>query len=347
MHLSDFDYCLPPELIAVDPLPQRGQSRLMNLTDSEISEMNFSQIHTLLQPNDLLVLNNSKVIPARLLGHKSSGGQVEIFLERIIDTSDAWVQLKSAHNLKINDPIFLPNGHKACLISRPESPQSGFYKLSFDEDPLVVFETYGQVPLPPYIKRAPQKSDEHRYQTCFAKHSGSVAAPTAGLHFDEVTLQKIRDKGVKIGEITLHVGAGTFKPIKIDDFSSHQMHSEFFDISESLIQAIHQAKERGGRIIAVGTTSLRALESLAIQYPDQLQPHRGETRLFVYPGFKFQLVDTLITNFHLPKSTLLLLVCAFGGTKTVLDAYQKAIEQQFRFFSYGDAMILSRATDMT
>ena len=344
MRLSDFNYNLPPELIAQHPLPDRSSSRLLVLhqnIDQEtiIEDKQFTDLLELLKPNDLLIFNDTKVIPARLFGKKESGGAVEILLERIIDTNKAIVQIRASKSPKPGNQILIgndANGFSIEVLGRPDT-NSPFYEVKFPKACIPLLEKYGQLPLPPYITHQADSDDQQRYQTVVAKNPGAVAAPTAGLHFDESLLEKIKAKGAQYATITLHVGAGTFTPVRTEDLSEHKMHSEWFSIPKETQLAIEESRRLGGSIIAVGTTSLRALESGA-----ELGITEGETRLFITPGYKFKVIDKLITNFHLPCSTLLMLVSAFAGVQPIRKAYDHAISQQYRFFSYGDAMFLTR-----
>ncbi len=344
MRLSDFNYNLPPELIAQHPLPNRSSSRLLVLNQNInqepiIEDKQFTDLLELLEPNDLLIFNDTKVIPARLFGKKESGGAVEVLLERIIDTNKAIVQIRASKPPKPSNQILIghaDDGFSIKVIGRQDL-NSPFYEVEFSSACIPLLEKYGQLPLPPYITHQANSDDQQRYQTVVAKNPGAVAAPTAGLHFDEHLLEKIKAKGTQYATITLHVGAGTFTPVRTEDLSEHKMHSEWFSIPKETQTAIDKAKRLGGSIIAVGTTSLRALESSA-----ELGITEGETRLFITPGYTFKVIDKLITNFHLPCSTLLMLVSAFAGVEPIRKAYDHAITQQYRFFSYGDAMFLTR-----
>lgn len=344
MRLSDFNYNLPPELIAQHPLPDRSSSRLLVLNQDSnqetiIEDRQFTDLLELLKPNDLLIFNDTKVIPARLFGKKESGGAVEVLLERIIDTNKAIVQIRASKSPKPGNQILIgndANGFSIEVLGRPDT-NSPFYEVKFPKACIPLLEKYGQLPLPPYITHQADADDQQRYQTVVAKNPGAVAAPTAGLHFDEQLLEKIRAIGTQYATITLHVGAGTFTPVRTENLSEHKMHSEWFSIPKDTQTAIEETKRHGGRVIAVGTTSLRALESSAA-----LGITEGETRLFITPGYEFKVIDNLITNFHLPCSTLLMLVSAFAGVDPIRKAYDHAISQQYRFFSYGDAMFLTR-----
>ena len=344
MRLSDFNYNLPPELIAQHPLPDRSSSRLLVLNQNSnqetiLEDRQFTDLLELLKPNDLLIFNDTKVIPARLFGKKESGGAVEVLLERIIDTNKAIVQIRASKSPKPGNQILIgndANGFSIEVLGRPDT-NSPFYEVKFPKACIPLLEKYGQLPLPPYITHQADADDQQRYQTVVAKNPGAVAAPTAGLHFDEQLLEKIRAIGTQYATITLHVGAGTFTPVRTENLSEHKMHSEWFSIPKDTQTAIEETKRHGGRVIAVGTTSLRALESSAA-----LGITEGETRLFITPGYEFKVIDNLITNFHLPCSTLLMLVSAFAGVDPIRKAYDHAISQQYRFFSYGDAMFLTR-----
>lgn len=344
MRLSDFNYNLPPELIAQHPLPNRAASRLLVLenhgSDVLIKDHQFTDIIDLLNPNDLLVFNDTKVIPARLFGKKESGGAVEVFLERITGETTAIAQIRASKSPKPGNKIFLGNDQQSLyieVIKRHEDSDNRFFEIEFSSPCLSVLDQYGEIPLPPYITHQADETDNERYQTVVAKNPGAVAAPTAGLHFDQETLDKIMAKGIKYTTLTLHVGAGTFTPVRTEDLSEHKMHSEWFSIPATTQELIKQTKSSGGKVIAVGTTSLRALESSAA-----FGIQEGETKLFITPGYEFKVIDQLITNFHLPCSTLLMLVSAFAGVDPIRKAYDHAIQQQYRFFSYGDAMLLTR-----
>ena len=338
MKKSDFHYHLPPELIAQEPLPERSASRLLLVPPGEASfdDRHVRDLPELLQPGDLLVFNDTRVIPARLFGRKQSGGRVEILIERLLPGSQARVQLGASKASKPGTVIELDAGGSATVLER----DGGFYLLRFEVPEAL--ESWllhaGRMPLPPYIQRAPGEDDAERYQTVFAREAGAVAAPTAGLHFDEPLLQALRGRGVQFGHVTLHVGAGTFLPMRVDDVHEHRMHSEWLNVGAGLVAQIRRTREAGGRVIAVGTTVVRALESAMVD--GVLRPFSGETRIFIFPGYRIRSVDALVTNFHLPESTLLMLVSAFAGKQRVMDAYAHAIGRRYRFFSYGDAMLL-------
>ena len=342
MQLSDFNYELPPELIAQHPLANRTDSRLLEvradgMNRAHLVDRQFKDILSLAQPGDLLVFNDTKVIPARLHGKKETGGNVELLIERISGEKQAWVQIRASKVPKIGSSVHIHNQSGETFSVEIIGYDGRFYEVRFPDNVFSLLERFGKLPLPPYIEHQPDGEDAQRYQTVVAKNPGAVAAPTAGLHFDEVILQNLKDVGVNQATVTLHVGAGTFTPVREEDLSKHQMHYEWFSIPNETLQAIEKTKKNGGRVIAIGTTSLRALESQA-----NSQQSSGETNLFITPGYQFKVVDGLLTNFHLPKSTLLMLVSAFAGVENIRSAYQHAINQQYRFFSYGDAMFLCR-----
>ena len=336
--LADFDYALPAELIAQAPLPQRAASRLLVLDGDRRRDAKFADLPQLLRAGDLLVMNDSRVLHARLLGRKVSGGQVEILVERVLDQGVVLAQVRASKSPQPGSRLWLEDALDVEVLERAGE----FYRLRFPGDAAELIERHGRLPLPPYIERAAEVSDELRYQTVYAREKGSVAAPTAGLHFDEELLASLVQKGVGIAYVTLHVGAGTFQPVRVSDLAQHHMHTERYVLPQATADAIAAAKAHGGRIVAVGTTSLRVLESAAGE--DGLGVGAGETALFVIPGFEFRVADMLITNFHLPKSTLLMLVSAFGGMDEIRIAYRHAIAARYRFFSYGDAMLLHRAS---
>ena len=334
--LDDFDYALPPGLIAQTPLPQRAGSRLLEMHGVSLDDKGFSDLPQLLQPGDLLVMNDTRVLHARLYGQKDSGGQIEVLIERVVDGRDVLAQVRASKPLRAGGRIRLEDKLDVEVIDR----DGEFYRLRFDGDAFALIEQHGRLPLPPYIDRAVVDADEARYQTVFARDPGSVAAPTAGLHFDDALMADINACGIDIAYVTLHVGAGTFQPVRVDNIAEHRMHSERYTLPQSTVDAITKARTRGGRVIAVGTTTLRTLESAARS--GELQACSGDTDIFITPGFEFRVVDLLITNFHLPKSTLLMLVSAFGGLANIRAAYQHAIHHHYRFFSYGDAMLIHR-----
>jgi len=345
MRLSDFNYNLPPELIAQHPLSNRTSSRLLEVASDAhgqllLNDKQFTDVINLIQPNDLLVFNDTKVIPARLFGKKETGGAVEVLLERVTGTDTALTQIRASKSPKPGTKLLMGSIEEPFgieVLGRSDDSQNPFFEVRFSGPCIPLLEKHGRLPLPPYITHVPNEEDQKRYQTVVAKHPGAVAAPTAGLHFDEKTLEILANKGVQHTTLTLHVGAGTFSPVRTEDLSEHKMHSEWFSIPKETQALIQKTKAQGGRIVAVGTTSLRALESSAA-----LNLQEGETRLFITPGYQFKVVDCLITNFHLPCSTLLMLVSAFAGYDSIRKAYDHAISQQYRFFSYGDAMFLSR-----
>ena len=341
MHLSDFNYDLPPHLIAQHPLANRTDSRLLEVraegnNDAQLIDRQFRDILNLVRPGDLLVFNDTKVIPARLHGKKETGGNVELLIERISGDKQAWVQIRASKVPKTGSIVHIHNKAGETFPVEMIGHDDRFYEVRFPENVFALLERFGELPLPPYIEHQPDQEDAKRYQTVVAKVPGAVAAPTAGLHFDEVILHQLSELSVKRASVTLHVGAGTFTPVREEDLSKHKMHYEWFSIPAETISAIEETHKAGGRVIAVGTTSLRALESQA-----QTQKDSGETNLFITPGYTFKTVDCLLTNFHLPKSTLLMLVSAFAGVDNIRNAYQHAIQNEYRFFSYGDAMFLS------
>lgn len=355
---SDFHYELPPELIAQAPLPERSASRLLLVppAPAAFADRSFRDLPELLAPGDLLVFNDTRVIPARLFGHKASGGRVEILIERLLGGAQARAQLGVSKSPKPGARIALDAGGEAEVLGR----EGEFYRLQFHLDGQPHGDSLenwllhaGRLPLPPYIQREPGSDDDERYQTVFAREVGAVAAPTAGLHFDEELLVRLRERGVEFGHVTLHVGAGTFQPVRVDSLEQHVMHSEWLNVGAGLIEQIRRTRAAGGRVVAVGTTVVRALESAWRESAatrnggegGELQPFAGETRLFILPGYKIRSVDALITNFHLPESTLLMLVSAFAGHARVFAAYEHAIRERYRFFSYGDAMLLLPEAD--
>ncbi len=338
MKKSDFNFNLPNELIAQAPLQGRSDSRLLIVPQNStgFEDRQFSDILDYVSPGDLLVFNDTRVIPARLYGQKQTGGQVEILIERLLPAQQVRAQIGASKAPKPGSSIRLGDGTELTVLQRDE----GFYQLQFNTDEPVemVLNRLGKMPLPPYIQRDANASDYSRYQTVFAKHAGAVAAPTAGLHFDESLLSALKQKGVDFGHITLHVGAGTFQPMRADHVKDHVMHSEWLNVGAELCQQMAETRARGNRIIAVGTTVVRALESASVD--GVVHPLAGDTQIFIFPGYKIRSVDALITNFHLPESTLLMMVSAFAGKQRIFDAYHYAIAQKYRFFSYGDAMLL-------
>ena len=338
MKKSDFKYLLPDALIAQKPLAERDGSRLlcMDRNTSVIIDRQFSDFIDLINERDVLVFNDTKVIPARLFGNKQSGGKVEILIERILDDYHAIAHVKASKSPKPGTLIKLDKGFQCLVQGRVDD----LFLLEFDDfKVLELLEQIGHIPLPPYINRADDESDLTRYQTVFAKESGAVAAPTAGLHFDLAMMNKIKAKGAQIVFVTLHVGSGTFQPVRVEDLSDHIMHKEFFAVNQATVDAVKLARARGGRVVAIGTTSVRALESASKS--GVLVAGFGDTDLFITPGYQFNSVDAILTNFHLPESTLLMLVSAFAGYQSIMGAYNHAIDHSYRFFSYGDAMFLS------
>ena len=357
MRTEEFDFALPEQLIAQHPPERRGASRLLHAHRGMLDDCRFADLLRLVEPNDVLVLNDTRVIKARLFGSKDSGGRIEVLVERILNEHEVLAQVRASKSPRAGSRLLLaaagslrssgePTG--VLLAGAGSLPvevlgrEGEFYRLRFpgEEPVLDLLERHGQLPLPLYITHAADVEDEQRYQTVFARAAGAVAAPTAGLHFDDAMLQALRDKGVQIASVTLHVGAGTFQPVRAEYIREHAMHSECYEIPQAAVDAIARAHGAGGRVIAVGTTSLRALESAARS--GALHAGSGETKIFITPGYRFRVVDVLLTNFHLPRSTLLMLVCAFGGMEQMLAAYRHAVEKEYRFFSYGDAMLIER-----
>jgi S-adenosylmethionine:tRNA ribosyltransferase-isomerase len=338
MQRSDFHFDLPDDLIARYPAEERRGSRLLVLQGDEISHRQFPDLLDYLQPGDLMVFNNTKVIPARLFGQKETGGKVEVLIERPLDEHRALAHIRSSKSPKPGSRLQLEGGIEVECTGR----EGALFCLSFlNPEPLLeLLEAHGHLPLPPYIDREDQQTDRERYQTVYAQHPGAVAAPTAGLHFDDLLLEQIREKGIETAFVTLHVGAGTFQPVKVDKLEEHQMHSEWLEVTPEVAQKVRTTRQNGGRIIAVGTTSVRCLETASRS--GEIQPYTGDTDIFIYPGYQWQCVDRLITNFHLPESTLLMLVSSFSGYQPVMQAYHEAVAEKYRFFSYGDAMLLTR-----
>jgi len=340
MHISDFDYQFPEELIALKPTTERSASRLLCLDSNsgKITHSKFQNIIDLLTPNDLLVFNDTKVIPARLYGKKSTGGQIEVLITEILDETKAEGLIRSNKPLKPHTKLYFEEEIMAEITAKNKDTFTlEFININNIEQML---QKIGHMPLPHYIDRFDEDEDKTRYQTVYAKTQGAIAAPTAGLHFDESLLTMLKKKGIETTYLTLHVGIGTFLPVRVETIETHKMHEENVNISENTVKKILETKARGGRIIAVGTTTVRSLESSALS--GSLKPYSGKTSLFIYPGFQFHVVDALITNLHLPRSTLFMLVCAFAGRETMLNAYYEAIKQRYRFFSYGDAMFINR-----
>jgi len=336
MQPSDFRINIPSESIAQTPLKDRSSSRLMHLEHDSINDLTFSDLPQILRKDDLLILNNTKVLPARLLGNKESGGKVEIFFERLLTDLSFLAQLKFSGKIHLGTKIVINEE----VFLKIEARENQFFTISTETPVMKMLNSNGLTPLPPYIKRIPNADDRRRYQTVFAKKEGAVAAPTAGLHFTPDVLNEIRNKGVEIGELTLHVGAGTFAPLRVEQIKSRKLHQEYFEIDQTLCDQIKIAKSNGGRIIAVGTTVVRALESLMQE--NGIEPMSGLTDIFIVPGFNFQLVDAMVTNFHLPESSLIMLVSAFAGKERILKSYQHAVDNGYRFYSYGDSMFLEK-----
>ena len=346
MKRTDFQFDLPQELIAQYPLAERSASRLLCLegTTGAVTHRQFTDILDLLRPEDLLVFNNTRVIPARLWGQKESGGKLEILVERLTGTHTAVAHIRSSKSPKPGSRILLapeagaePTGYTLSMEGR----DGALFRLSSEGGPPLaeIMADIGHMPLPPYIERPDDQSDQERYQTVFAEREGAVAAPTAGLHFTQALLDEIAARGIASATVTLHVGAGTFQPVRVDDIKDHEMHSEYIEVDDTVCDAVRAARSRGGRVIAVGTTAVRSLE--AASQSGQLQPYTGDTDIFIYPGYGFRSVDAMITNFHLPESTLLMLVSAFAGREHIMAAYREAVAQRYRFFSYGDAMFIT------
>ena len=345
MLVSDFQFDLPDELIARYPMPERSASRLLMLDGNtgDTRHGHFRDVLDLVNPGDLLVFNNTRVIPARMFGQKASGGKLEILVERILDDHSVLAHVRASKAPKPGTQILLDNGFSAEMVARHDA----LFELHFAGDlpVLDILNQIGHMPLPPYIDRPDENSDKERYQTVYNQRPGAVAAPTAGLHFDEPLLAALREKGVDFAYVTLHVGAGTFQPVRVERLEDHQMHSEYAEVSADVVEKINAARARGSRVIAVGTTSVRSLETAAqasLKAGKPLSPFFGDTSIFIYPGYQYQVVDALITNFHLPGSTLIMLVSAFAGYEHVMNAYQEAVTSGYRFFSYGDAMFITR-----
>jgi S-adenosylmethionine:tRNA ribosyltransferase-isomerase len=340
LKLSDFDYELPRDLIAQHPAAERTASRLLHLDGAtgDFADRQFRDLPALVEPGDVLVMNDTRVIKARLIGRKHSGGKVEVLVERVLDHERVLAQVRASKTPRAGSRILLAQDAAAEVIGRVGE----FFELRFIDcsDVFALLERAGSVPLPPYITHAADTGDDARYQTVYAQTPGAVAAPTAGLHFDDAMLESLKGHGVRLAWITLHVGAGTFQPVRVDDLAEHTMHAEWFSVPQTTVDTIAAAKAAGGKVFAVGTTSLRTLESAAAS--GELRAGNAETRLFILPGYRFRVVDRLLTNFHLPKSTLMMLVSAFGGSENIRRAYAHAVGQRYRFFSYGDAMLIER-----
>lgn len=334
--LGDFDYALPPDLIAQHPAPQRSASRLLDGRGPAVDRI-FADLPALLQPGDLLVFNDTQVIKARLFGEKPTGGKLELLVERVLGEREVAAHMKVSKKPPAGTVLSMAGGFTATLLGRWPDADGPLFRLRLDDDPHALMQRHGHVPLPPYIEHADTADDVQRYQTVFAKHPGAVAAPTAALHFDEALLAALETRGVQRASVTLHVGAGTFQPVKTEDLAAHRMHSEWYEVPEATQRAIAELRARGGRLVAVGTTTVRTLESWAASGRAS-----GDTDIFITPGFEFRQVDLLVTNFHLPRSTLLVLVSAFAGHDRIMDLYRHAVRERYRFFSYGDAMLLAR-----
>lgn len=341
MRRTDFYFDLPPELIAQQPLAERTASRLLCLdgANGALADRQFADLPGLLEPGDLLVFNDTRVIPARLYGHKPSGGKVEVLIERVLDAHRALAQIRASKSPKVGGVLALDGGIEARILARHDD----LFELAFNGAPLLeLLEHHGHIPLPPYVTRPDTAADRARYQTVYARAPGAVAAPTAGLHFDEILLAALAARGVQHTFVTLHVGAGTFQPVRADDIEEHKMHAEYLVVNAETCAVVQDARARGKRVIAVGTTAVRALESAAAG--GILAPYTGDTRLFIYPGYRFRCVDAMLTNFHLPESSLLMLVAAFAGHAQIMAAYRHAVAERYRFFSYGDAMFVTPQT---
>ena len=338
MKRTDFHYELPAELIAQLPLEQRSASRLLcfDRRSGHLDDREFSDLPGLLNPGDLLVFNNTEVIPARLYGNKASGGRVEILVERLLNQQECLAQVRASKSPKPGGTLILEDGSRLRVLGREDS---FFHLQAVGGDLMGLLQGLGHMPLPPYITREDTQRDRERYQTVYAETPGAVAAPTAGLHFDQALLNQLKEAGIQSTTVTLHVGAGTFQPVRVDNIEDHHMHAEWLEVPQSACEAIAAARARGGRVVAVGTTAVRSLETAA--QGGSLKPFSGDSRIFIYPSYQFRVVDAMITNFHLPESTLLMLVSAFAGRESTMAAYRHAVEQRYRFFSYGDAMLLS------
>jgi S-adenosylmethionine:tRNA ribosyltransferase-isomerase len=343
MQLTDFHFDLPPELIATHPATERTSSRLLGLSrvDGNVTHHRFHELPSLLRSGDLLVFNNTRVIPARLHARKPSGGRLEVLLERMLQANAVLAQVRGGGTLKPGSRIVVCDENGQDVLAEVTAREDEFLRLQFPPqvDLAGLLERVGHTPLPPYIKRPDEANDRERYQTVYASKAGAVAAPTAGLHFDEPLLALLARQGIAMAQVTLHVGAGTFQPVRSAEIQQHRMHAEYLEVDAAVCEAVADCRARGGRVVAVGTTTVRSLETAS--QDGTLKPFAGDTRIFIYPGYRFHVVDALITNFHLPESTLLMLVSAFSSREHILAAYQEAIRQRYRFFSYGDAMLIS------
>lgn len=341
MLVKEFSFELPEQLIASEPQAERSASRLlvMDRQTGDLQHHIFKDILQLLNPGDLLVFNNTRVIPARLFGEKSSGGKVEVLVERLLEGQRFLAHIRASKAPKPGTELLLENSARVMMQQRHDT----LFELELlgDEPVLAMLERLGHMPLPPYIARPDTEEDKARYQTVYNEKPGAVAAPTAGLHFDQPLLDQLKAKGVEFGFVTLHVGAGTFQPVRVDSVLEHKMHAEYIEVEQAVVDAIAACKARGNKVVAVGTTSVRSLESAAQQHGGELKPYHGDTQIFIYPGYQFQVIDALITNFHLPESTLIMLVSAFSAREHVMQAYTTAIAERYRFYSYGDAMFIS------
>lgn len=342
MRVADFSFDLPDELIARFPKQDRTSSRLLSLDGPSgvVEHKVFSDLLELVNENDLLVFNNTRVIPARMFGQKASGGKVEVLVERVLDEHRVLAHVRASKSLKPGNEVILEGKAKATMVARHDT----LFELEFDhsQNVLDILNDIGHMPLPPYIDRPDNEADRERYQTVYGEKPGAVAAPTAGLHFDDKLMTALKNKGVQMAFVTLHVGAGTFQPVRVATVDEHIMHSEYIEVPDDVVAAVANTKANGGRVIAIGTTSVRSLESAAKVHGGKLDTYFGDTDIFIYPGYQFNVVDAMVTNFHLPESTLIMLVSAFAGQDNIMGAYNTAIEQQYRFFSYGDAMFLTR-----
>ena len=342
MRVADFSFDLPDELVARFPKADRTSSRLLTLDgpSGQVEHKVFSDILSLVNENDLLVFNNTKVIPARMFGQKESGGKLEVLVERVLDEHRVLAHVRASKSPKPGSKIILEGKAEATMVAR----HGELFELEFAKDGNVldILNDIGHMPLPPYIDRPDNEADRERYQTVYGEKPGAVAAPTAGLHFDDKLMAALKDKGINMAFVTLHVGAGTFQPVRVDSVDEHVMHSEYIEVPDEVVKAVAETKAKGGRVIAVGTTSVRSLESAAKVHGGKLDTYFGDTDIFIYPGYQFNVVDAMVTNFHLPESTLIMLVSAFAGQDNIMGAYHTAIKEQYRFFSYGDAMFLTR-----
>ncbi|NRA83771.1 MAG: tRNA preQ1(34) S-adenosylmethionine ribosyltransferase-isomerase QueA [Gammaproteobacteria bacterium] len=348
MKVSNFSFQLPNELIARYPQPERTASRLLGLNGNtgELSDDQFPDLLESLNPGDLMIFNDTRVIPARIFGQKASGGKLEVLVERMTDEHSVLAHVRASKSPKPGSQIILDGGVNVTMVARHDA----LFELRFDDprNVIEILEAVGHMPLPPYIDRPDEDSDKERYQTVYNKNPGAVAAPTAGLHFDDVMMAALAAKGIEIAFVTLHVGAGTFQPVKVDNILDHKMHKEYIEVSQAVVDKINITKANGKRVIAVGTTSVRSIESAAKQAKENGQdmvPFYGDSDIFIYPGYQFNVIDAMVTNFHLPESTLIMLISAFAGYEHVMAAYQHAIKEQYRFFSYGDAMFITKQTN--